>query len=184
MMKKQVRLLLALALIVLTAYLLDVPLPPARDTPEINGFYKVMQVYDADTIAIQQDGKRVSVRLIGIDSPEVETPYTRAECFGKEASSAARDLLDGEMVRIETDPTQDMYDTYQRLLAYVYVPTDAAPGGILANQHLVAEGYAREYTFRDPYIHQSEFESAEANAKEQKKGMWGVCLPAQKGDAS
>ncbi|MBP9757084.1 MAG: thermonuclease family protein [Candidatus Pacebacteria bacterium] len=183
-MKKQVRLLLALVLLVLAAYLLDVPLPSAPDTPEINGFYKVMQVYDADTIAILQGGKRVSVRLIGIDSPEVETPYTRAECFGKEASIAARDLLDGQMVRIETDPTQDMYDTYQRLLAYVYVPTDAAPGGILANQYFVAEGYAREYTFREPYIHQNDFKTAESRAQKEKKGMWAECLPAQAGDAS
>lgn len=162
--------LIALLLIVAAAYIADVPLPAFPSKPELNGFYRVMQVYDGDTISLLKDGERVSVRLIGIDSPEVDTPYTKAECFGSEASAHAKTLLDGQMVRIETDPTQDMYDVYQRLLAYVYLQD-----GTFVNEHLVAEGFAREYTFKEPYVHQALFKTDEAAAKDAKKGLWGTC---------
>ena len=174
-MYKRLRLLGAIALLVLAAYLADARFPAKIETPEINGYYKVMQVFDGDTISILQNGKRVSVRLIGIDSPEVNTPYTRAECFGAEASRGAHTLLDNKMIRIETDPTQNMYDAYNRLLAYIYVPTDTSPGGILANQYLVEQGFAREYTFKDPYTHQTDFVAAQMTAQQQKKGLWGAC---------
>lgn len=172
---KQVRTLIALLLIVAAAYIGGVPFPIPQGKSKLNGFYKVMQVYDADTIAILQDGERVSVRLIGIDSPEVETPYTKAECYGTESSATARELLNGQMVRIETDTTQSRYDVYQRLLAYVYLPTEANPGGELVNKQLIEQGLAREYTYNVPYTHQSAFKAAEESARAAKKGLWGVC---------
>ncbi len=174
-MHTRLRLLLALILVVIAAYLAEVRLPDRPQIPELDGFYKVMQVHDGDTIVVLLNGKRVSVRLIGIDSPEVETRYTHAECYGSEASAAAHRLLDGKMVRLQTDPSQNMYDVYDRLLAYVYVPTDASPGGVLANQYLVQEGFAREYTYKDPYIHAGEFKASEADARQNGRGMWGAC---------
>lgn len=183
-MNTRTRFLLALVLIVVATYLAQTRFPSPPEQPGLNGFYKVMQVNDGDTIVILQNGKRVSVRLIGIDSPEVETPYTKEECFGKDASSEAHRLLDGKMVRIEVDPTQDLYDKYQRLLAYVYIPTETAPGGILVNKYFVEEGFAREYTFRDAYTYKPDFVAAQSSAKEQKKGLWGACLPAQAGIGS
>lgn len=143
-----------------------------------------MQVYDGDTIAVLMNGKRVTVRLIGIDTPEVNTPYTKAACFGTEASAAARALLHDKDVRIQTDPSQDTYDIYDRLLAYVYVPTDDNPGGISANEYLIREGFAREYTFKKPYAHIEAHKADEAAAREAKKGLWNACLPAQAGESS
>jgi micrococcal nuclease len=172
---RHVRTLIALLLIVAASYIAGIPFPIPQGPQELNGLYKVMQVYDADTIAILQDGERVSVRLIGIDSPEVETPYTKKECYGMESSLAARELLNGQMVRINTDSTQNMYDVYQRLLAYVFLPTEASPGGILINKYLIDEGFAREYTYNEPYTHQAAFKASEAAAREAKKGMWGAC---------
>ncbi len=181
---KQVRTLIALLLIVAAAYIADVPFPIPQGKSELNGFYKVMQVYDADTIAILQDGERVSVRLIGIDSPEVDTRYTKAECYGIESSASARELLNGKMVRIETDSSQNTYDAYQRLLAYVYLPTESSLGGILVNKLLIEQGLAREYTYKDPYTYQSDFKAAEEIARTSKKGLWSACLPAQAGTNS
>lgn len=172
---RQMRALIALLVIALMAYLADIRLPPPVSTPELGGFYRVMQVYDGDTISILKDSERVSVRLVGIDSPEVDTPYTKGECFGKEASAAAKQLMNGATVRIETDPTQDMYDKYNRLLAYVYVPTDAHPDGVMANAYMVKEGFAREYTFNKPYVHQAEFKTDEQEARSANKGLWSAC---------
>ncbi len=171
-LNKQLRILIALLLVSLAAYIAGVPFPFPQSKPELNGFYKVMQVTDGDTIAILKDGERISVRLIGIDSPEVDTSFTKAECFGSESTLAARTLLDGQMVRIETDPTQNMYDAYQRLLAYVFLSSTTP---ILVNEYLLQQGYAREYTYKDPYIHQLAFRSAEAGAQAQKKGLWSAC---------
>jgi micrococcal nuclease len=166
----QVRLLIAFLLVVLAAYIADVPLPQFPNKPEVTGFYKVMQVYDGDTIAILKDGDRLTVRLIGIDSPEVETPYTKAECFGTEASAAVKTLLDGKTVRIETDSSQDLYDTYGRLLAYLYLEN-----GTFVNKQLVEQGFAREYTFNRAYQHQKQFRAAQATAKNANVGMWSTC---------
>ncbi len=172
---RHARTLIALLLIVAASYIAGIPFPIPQGEQELNGFYKVMQVYDGDTIAILQDGERVSVRLIGIDSPEVETPYTKKECYGDESSQAARALLNGQMVRIETDSSQNTYDVYQRLLAYVFLPTETSPGGVLVNKYLIEEGFAREYTYNEPYTHQTKFKASEIAARDSKKGLWGAC---------
>jgi staphylococcal nuclease homologue len=39
---------------------------------------------------------------------------------------------------------------------------------LLVNQHLIAEGYAKEYTFKTAYSKQHEFQSAQSQAKEKK----------------
>lgn len=142
--------------------------PPIDSTT----WYSVVRVVDGDTIVASVQNTSVSVRLIGIDTPEVETPYTKAECFGMEASEKARRLLDGQNVRIETDSSQAIYDTYGRLLAYIYLHD-----GTLFNKYLITEGYGHEYTFDIPYKYQQEFKAAEKTARENKKGLWadGAC---------
>ncbi len=70
------------------------------------------QVTDGDTIRLGELG---SVRLIGIDTPEV---YGGVECFGREASKFAARLLPlGTKVRYRVGVEER--DRYGRLLAYV-----------------------------------------------------------------
>jgi micrococcal nuclease len=135
--------------------------------------YPVVRVVDGDTIVIKKDGKDVKVRLIGINTPETVDPRRPVQCFGKEASNKAKALLTpGLMVGVAGDPSQDAYDKYGRLLAYVYLPD-----GSLFNEYMIAEGYAYEYTYDVPYRYQKEFKAAEAAAKAAGKGLWapGVC---------
>jgi len=47
--------------------------------------YQVTKVIDGDTIQVKMDSKIETVRLIGIDTPEVPNPYKPEGCFGKEA---------------------------------------------------------------------------------------------------
>jgi micrococcal nuclease len=137
-----------------------------------NKYYLVSRVVDGDTIDVEKDGEHVRVRLIGIDTPETVDPRRTVECFGKEASAKTKELLEGKMVRLETDPSQGDYDKYKRMLAYVYLSD-----GTLFNQTMISEGYAHEYTYRLPYRYQAEFNDAERTAREEKKGLWadGVC---------
>jgi micrococcal nuclease len=57
------------------------------------------------------------VRYIGINTPETKHPRKGVEPFGKEASAANRQLVEGQTVRLELDVQP--WDRYQRLLAYV-----------------------------------------------------------------
>lgn len=134
--------------------------------------YDVVYVYDGDTIVLSIAGENTPVRLIGIDTPEVDSTYRKEECFGVEASSYVKSLLEDTVVHIELDESQDVYDVYDRLLAYVYLAD-----GTHVNKLLIEGGYAREYTFKVPHAHQQAFREAETLARESGLGMWesGVC---------
>lgn len=129
--------------------------------------YHVTDVVDGDTIKIRKDGIIETLRLIGIDTPETVDPRKPVQCFGKEASSMAKQLLLEKNVRIESDSTQDTRDKYGRLLVYVF-----RDDGLFFNKHMIAEGYAYEYTYNVPYKYQAEFKSAQENARSSGKGLW------------
>ena len=90
---------------------------------------KVRRVVDGDTF-------HVSVRIIGVDTPETCHPRKSVGFFGKEAAAFLRKLIQGKAVRLELG--RDPVDRYGRLLSYVYLPN-----GVFVNALLVAEGYAR-----------------------------------------
>lgn len=134
--------------------------------------YPVIRVIDGDTADVYINGQNERIRLVGLNTPETVDPRRPVECFGLEASNKARDILMGQKVRIETDPTQSIRDKYGRLLAYVFLSD-----GTLFNKMMIEEGYGHEYTYRLPYKYQKEFRTAEHSARELKKGLWadGVC---------
>ncbi len=128
---------------------------------------KVLRVVDGDTIHVLLNNKDVTIRMIGIDTPETVDPRKPVQCFGKEASSHARQLLDGTTVYLEQDTSQGDYDKYNRLLSYIWMSD-----GRLFNQVMIAEGYAFEYTYNLPYNYQTQFKSAQRNAQNQQIGLW------------
>lgn len=132
-------------------------------------FFVVSRVVDGDTIEVTRDWIKEKVRLIGINTPETVDPRKTVECFGKEASAHAREILMGQKVRLVSDDTQTKYDKYGRLLAYVY-----REDGLFMNKHMIEEGYAYEYTYRVPYLFQKEFKEAQKQAETDGKGLWGV----------
>jgi len=135
-------------------------------------FVPVIRVVDGDTITILIGGKRETVRLIGINTPETVDPRRPVECFGKEASNKAKELLTGKRVRLEADPTQQDRDRYGRLLRYVYLED-----GTFVNEWMIEEGFAYEFTYTAPYQYQEEFKTAQEEAMKKQKGLWreGVC---------
>lgn len=129
--------------------------------------YPVVKVVDGDTIVVNINGKNETIRLIGIDTPETVDPRMSVQCFGEEASAKAKELLEGQRVRLEADASQGERDKYNRLLRYVYLPE-----GTLFNKLMIEEGYAFEYTHKMPYRYQAEFRQAEAAARQNKRGLW------------
>lgn len=136
-------------------------------------YYEVTKVVDGDTIKVDINGTVESVRLIGIDTPETVDPRKAVECFGKEASDYAKNLMTGERVRLESDPSQGDRDKYSRLLRYVYLEN-----GTLVNQLMITQGFAYEYTYDKPYKHRLSFKTAQATAETGGIGLWATdaCL--------
>ena len=147
--------------------------PTSSSTP----LFPVSYVLDGDTIEVLIDGKKERVRLIGIDSPEFGDEKNPEECFARESSQRMKELVDRKKVRLESDPTQSDRDIYGRLLRYVF------SDGTFVNLAMVADGFAREYTYRgNSYRYQQDFRGAVWYAKDKKLGLWadGVCVSVVK----
>ena len=147
----------------------------------------VTEVVDGDTIHVRAGGEDHTVRLIGIDTPETHRPGTGVECGGPEATSSlhrlafrqARDtdgdgLLDdgsqGRRVVLRTDPSQDEYDRFDRLLAYV-----STDGTTLQEEQLRA-GWAEVYVYGgEPFRRVGAFRRAERSARAAGRGVWARC---------
>jgi len=130
-------------------------------------YYSVSSVVDGDTVKVSIGGTITTLRLIGIDTPETVDPRKPVQCFGKEASTKAKELLNGKKVRIEKDVTQGELDKYGRLLAYIY-----REDGLFYNKYMIEQGYAHEYTYNTPYKYQTEFKAAQKSAQDNLRGLW------------
>ena len=141
--------------------------PEAAQTGK--ALYKVVEVIDGDTIKADIAGKVESVRLIGIDTPEIGGSYAKEECFGKEASLKAKELLEGKKVFLVSDASVSDRDKYGRLLRYVFLPD-----GEFINAELINGGYAFNYPYENfQYLHY--FNDLERQAKEDNLGLWKKC---------
>lgn len=135
---------------------------------------EVVSVVDGDTVKVVIEGKRETIRIIGIDTPETVDPRKSVQCFGKEASDRAKSLLEGKIVYLEFDQSQGDRDVYKRLLRFVFLE-DGSDVGLM----LIREGYAHEYTYRsNPYFYQALYKAAEQEARENGRGLWNenACL--------
>lgn len=107
-----------------------------------------------------EEGVLQSVRLLGIDAPESNTArYKKVECFGAESKEYLTKLIKNKYVQFVFDEGQQR-DIYGRLLAYVYLD------GLSINEHLIAEGYAKEYTYKIPHPQQVLFKQREQEARD------------------
>lgn len=132
--------------------------------------YNVQKVVDGDTIDIDYKGSIKTIRLIGINTPETVDPRKPVECFGKEASNKAKELITGKKVRIESDPDNDALDKYGRMLDFIWLED-----GTFINDKMVRDGYAYEYTYNNQYYkYQKQFREAQAEAKQNNRGLWNA----------
>jgi micrococcal nuclease len=152
---------------------------------------RIVDVIDGDTIKVRAYGAKrnhYDVRLIGIDTPETHKPGVAVECGGPEATSrmfelaftAQRDtdgdgLYDakggtGASVELRTDPTQDLFDRYDRLLAYV------SEAGALLQTRMLSSGWAATYVYGGkPFQKVTRFRAAERGARTSDRGVYGKC---------
>lgn len=143
---------------------------------------RVTSVVDGDTVHASLNGADVTVRLIGVDTPETVKPNSPVQPYGKEASNYTRSQLEGKTVYIEKDVQER--DKYGRLLAYVWMDQPAAISGQeirskLFNARLLLDGYARIMTLPPNVKYVDHFVVFQKEAREGNKGLWGPEVPNQ-----
>lgn len=181
--KKTVLILVAAVMVVLAGCSeasLSTPTPTSGQPDERGVEVTVVEVVDGDTMDIEyQNGTNDTIRLLGVDTPEVHIENDPAEFddipnttagrnhlrdWGHKASEFARTELAGETITIVVDDQADRRGYYGRLLVYVY------DEGELFNLKLIQQGYARMY--ESTFSKRSQFSSAEADAQANNVGLW------------
>jgi len=131
---------------------------------------RVVRVVDGDTIVVRAEGRSVTVRLLGIDTPE--THGGPVECGGPAATrQLARIAPAGTRVRLVTDPRSgDTRDRYGRLLAYI----DGLQGDLGERQ--LRAGLAYVYRFRGRrFSRLDRYRHAEGSARAHRRAAWSGC---------
>ena len=97
---------------------------------------------DGDTLVVNDGEGDLTVRLIGIDTPEsVHPDESKNTEAGKDASEHTKEILkDTKTVYLEFD--QEKNDKYGRVLAYVWLSNDTSNINNMLNKRLINEGYA------------------------------------------
>jgi micrococcal nuclease len=140
----------------------------------------VTSAADGDTVDVEYaNGSTETVRLLGVDTPEVHVentpgeyegvPNTQAgeDCLrssGENASTYTEDTLVGETVTLKFDGESDRRGGYGRLLAYVSVDSQNF------NLDLVEKGHARVYD--SAFGQRESFYSAENASQANLRGLW------------
>ncbi|WP_380166647.1 thermonuclease family protein [Jannaschia sp. R86511] len=136
----------------------------------------VERVVDGDTLlvsgeagAVLPDAGEHRVRLLLVDTPEVDGPNATEECLGPESSEFTTDLLPaGSTVLLAAD--EETTDQFDRLLAYAWTPE-----GVFVNEALAANGFAYAVVLPPNDEHVGVVTDAEQRAREARLGVWGSC---------
>jgi micrococcal nuclease len=124
----------------------------------------VAKVYDGDTI-ILKNGQRV--RLLGINTPEIESHFRQAETGGQAAKQWLQEKLGSGQVFLEFDAQQR--DKYQRLLAHLFLEN-----GEHLNKKIVEAGLATLSIIPPNLSYVEELQQAERHAQQQALGIWSM----------
>lgn len=143
------------------------------------------RVVDGDTVTValaedleatNEAGTEHSVRVLGLDAPEMNfTSSEDPECGAEEATDELTDLLfegdQGRDVTLVFDEHADEIDRFGRSLAYIEVD------GVDAGAHVIEAGYAAAwYPSSEPEPERyNEYAQLQQEAKGSGAGAWGQC---------
>jgi micrococcal nuclease len=141
---------------------------------------RVTKVTDGDTIhaAIScgpESGVAVTVRIIGMNTPETKKPGTPVQCYGPQASARALAELGGKDVALVSDRRAGRVDKYGRRLYHVEV------GGSDYAAETIRAGYAEWNDYGHPEDRSDTYMQAETQARFERVGAWGACPRPFKG---
>ncbi len=153
----------------------DGPAPYAGGVPAGAQPAVVEHVVDGDTVRVSVDGAgglgpgEHRIRLLQIDSPELDTGDGAAECGAEAARAFLRTRLPrGTHVWLEADRHDT--DRFGRPLRYVWTRD-----GRMVNRAVVASGHARAVLFAPNDRHWQTMAAAQTAARRDRAGMWRAC---------
>jgi len=126
------------------------------------GFYSVKTIYDGDTVVLE-DGRKI--RLLGINTPEVQYKNKVADAGGADAKVWLNDKLQHTRVRLEFDAEKT--DKYGRTLAHLFSEKKEH-----INLSLVKAGLATTSTYPPNLLYVNELLAAEQKAEQDQLGIW------------
>lgn len=156
--------------------------PSLRPVSSLYGPVPVRSVVDGDTIVVSSNVGPRTVRLIGIDAPEV----TSGGRLGQRAKAYAEALLPvGGLVWLELD--LGLEDVYGRLLAYVYVVDGNGSWDLdgrsatQVNLALAEEGWARTLRIEPNVTYADLYRTAADAAQAAEVGIWAKAADSAAG---
>ncbi|MFT4892987.1 MAG: micrococcal nuclease [Candidatus Nanohaloarchaea archaeon] len=182
-MNKEIQ--LALILIVVASGCISVQIgdSTSKEPQFENREVLVTDVVDGDTVDFQYLGREDTVRLEGVDTPEVHTDNSPSEyegipeteesrkClekWGENASQYVKDEIGGENItlRYNLEEGEPERGYYGRIIG------ELLHENISINRQLVVQGYARSYSEDGP------FTAEEGKARENSVGLWECRNPS------
>lgn len=136
----------------------------------------VHSVTDGDTIRLTfpNDDWYYNTRLVGINAPEMDGPYTDEECYGPEATEFLRELLP---VATEVLAQRDISDEDRngRMLRHVFLIDMESGDAYLVSEILVLGGYAVARSYPPDDLYDDVLEEAQEIARDDDDGLWDAC---------
>jgi len=130
------------------------------------GQFRVVRVYDGDTVKAEGHDIQIKVRLAGIDAPEVSHGKRKP---GQPYSQRAKKYLAGLVLNRIVDIRGYGLGPYNRVLGVIYVD------GRNVNLEMVRQGLAEVYRGKPPRGFDSNpYWRAERDAREARRGMWSL----------
>jgi endonuclease YncB( thermonuclease family) len=150
-------------------------LPQGPDPCRAPLLARVIDVYDGDTFEVYSDegGGYESVRLISVNTPELDWSGSGDDCYAAEARDYADETLYGELVWLTFD--YKCFDDYDRTLAYAHRGLSQDD---FFNYDLVRRGFAITYFWDDGQTATFDdlLADGEAQAQAEGAGLWGECF--------
>ncbi|MDD1631050.1 MAG: thermonuclease family protein [Methylococcaceae bacterium] len=125
-------------------------------------YYRVKTVYDGDTVVLE-DGRKI--RLLGINTPEVQHKDKRADAGGEDAKVWLINKLQHARIRLEFD--SERTDKYGRILAHLFNEQKEH-----INLSLVKAGLATISIYPPNLLYVNELLAAENKAEQDSLGIW------------
>ncbi|WP_299982275.1 thermonuclease family protein [Desulfobacula sp.] len=125
--------------------------------------FKVLKVFDGDTIKVTRVDLIFKIRLVGIDSPEIGFRGQKTQPFSQKAKHYLEGLVGNKKVAIKSYGT----GAYNRQLAEVFV------GNKNINIEMIRAGLAEVYKGKRPKkLDSQSYLKEELRARRAGKGMW------------
>lgn len=128
---------------------------------------KFNRIVDGDTAKFEIEGELVTVRFVGINTPEIAHDGDEAEPYGVEASNFTNEKLkNAKKIELEFDENAGETDRYDRTLAWIWID------GELLQDLIIKEGLGTTKYLKDNYKYANQLKLSEENAKANNIGLW------------